>query len=103
MGREVINKIKCAKCGREFDVATEDLEWEHAVESEAGDTKSGYPETGIMQKIECPNSKCRYKNTIVYRGIHNTDTGTCMQEVYSLELEILLDEEDRKKYNLTSK
>lgn len=96
MGREVINKIKCAKCGQVFDVATEDLEWERAVESEAGDAKSGYPETGIMQEIECPNPKCRHKNTIVYRGIHNTDTGTYTHEVYSIEPNILLEDVDDK-------
>lgn len=99
MGRQVINSIKCAKCGREFDVATEDLEWEHAEEMEAGDTKSGYPETGIMQQIECPNPKCGYMNTIVYRGIRNTDTETYAHVVYSLELNVLLEKEDRKKYN----
>ena len=98
MGRQVINKIKCAKCGRMFDVATEDLEWEHAVEMEAGDSKSGYPETGIMQKIECPHRK--NENTIVYKSIHNTDTETYTHEVYSLELNILLDEGERKRYNL---
>ena len=100
MGRQVINNIKCAKCRLEFDVATEDLEWEHAIESEAGDTKSGYPETGIMQKIECPNPKCRYENTIAYKGVRNTNTGTYTHEVYSLEPEILLDEESRKTYNI---
>lgn len=98
MGRKVINDIKCAKCGRVFDVATEDLKWEHAVESKAGDTKSGYPETGIMQKIECPNPKCRYENSIVYRGIHNTDDGTYTQTVYSLEPNILL--EDKEQTNI---
>lgn len=98
MGREVINKIECAKCHKMFDVATEDLEWEHATEMEAGETKSGYPETRIMQKIECPY--CKKENTIAYKGIHNTDTGTYTHEVYSLEPEILLDEEVRKKYNL---
>ena len=98
MGRQVINKIKCAKCGRMFDVATEDLEWEHAVEMEAGDSKSGYPETGIMQKIECPH--CKNENTIVYKSIHNTDTETYTHEVYSLELNNLLDEGERKRYNL---
>lgn len=90
----MINNIKCVKCGREFDVATEDLEWEHAVEMEAGETKSGYPETGILQKIECPH--CKKENTIVYRGIHNTDTGTYTQEVYSIEPDILLEEIDDK-------
>lgn len=94
MGRQLINNIKCAKCGREFGVATEDLEWEHALESEAGDTKSGYPETGIMQKIECPNPKCRYMNTIVYRCIHNTNDGTCQDTVFSIEPDILLDDSE---------
>ena len=94
MGRQVINSIKCAKWGKEFDVATEDLEWEHAVDSEAGDTKSGYPGTGIMQEIECPH--CGKANTIVYRGIRNTDNGTYTQEVYSKEPDILLEEVDNK-------
>lgn len=98
MGRQVINKIECAQCHKMFDVATEDLEWEHAVEMEAGETKSGYPETRMMQKIECPC--CKKENTIAYKAIHNTGAETCTHEVYSLELEILLDEEDRKKYNL---
>lgn len=96
MGRQVINKIKCAKCGRMFDVATEDLEWEHAVEMEAGDSKSGYPETGIMQNIDCPH--CGKPNTIVYRGIHNTDNGTNTHEVFSMKPGILLKElEDTNK------
>lgn len=99
MGRQVINKIECAQCHKMFDVATEDLEWEHAVEVEAEDSKSGNPETRIMQEIECPNPKCGYKNTIAYKGIRNTDTGIYTREVYSLELNVLLEEEDRKKYN----
>ena len=89
MGRQVINKIKCAKCHREFDVATEDLEWEHADELDAGDSASGYPETHIMQNIDCP--RCGKPNTIVYRGIHNTDNGINTHSVFSMEPEILLE------------
>ena len=33
MGRQVINKIECGKCHREFDVATEDIEWEHLTDA----------------------------------------------------------------------
>lgn len=82
MGKQVINNIKCAKCHRDFDVATEDLEWEHAHEIEAGDSPSGFPETGIMQEIKCPH--CSKANTIIYRGIHNIENATHSHEVYSI-------------------
>lgn len=97
MGRQIINNIECAKCHKMFDVATEDLEWEHADEMEADDSVSGYPETHIMQKIECPY--CGKENTIVYKGIRNTDNGTYTHEVFSMELDVLLTDEDKERYN----
>lgn len=27
MGRQIINSIKCGRCHKEFDVATDDIEW----------------------------------------------------------------------------
>lgn len=37
MGRQVINNIECGFCHKDFDVATEDIEWEH--QNDAGATE----------------------------------------------------------------
>ena len=40
MAREIINSIKCGFCHEKFDVATEDIEWEHINDAGETDTDS---------------------------------------------------------------
>lgn len=95
MGREVINKVECAKCHKMFDVATEDLEWEKADTIEAKESKSRLRETHIMQKIECPH--CKKENTIVYKEIGDSQSKDYTREVFSIESDILLKDIEQNK------
>ena len=63
MGRQVINSIECGKCHKEFDVATEDIEWEHL--NDAGETEddSTMHDFNVFQTIKCPH--CGKENKIV--------------------------------------
>ena len=53
MGRQVINQIECAKCHKMFDVATEDIEWEHL--SDAGETEEDNTihDFNVFQTVDC--------------------------------------------------
>ena len=88
MGRQVINNIECVKCHKEFDVATEDIEWEHLEDAGESDVHPGMKDYHVWQKIKCP--KCGYANQIIYCETSNQNTGhLAKQEVISMEIEIL--------------
>ena len=59
MAREIINSIKCGFCHEKFDVATEDIEWEHINDAGETDTDSDVYDFSVSQKIKCPN--CFFK------------------------------------------
>lgn len=83
MGRQVINKIECGKCHREFDVATEDIEWEHL--TDAGEVEDGSPihDYGVFQTVECHH--CGVKNKIVLHAKGKSEADFDTMKVISLE------------------
>ena len=66
MGRQLINMIECSKCHKEFDVATEDIEWEHL--TDAGETEEDVSvhDFNVFQNIDCPY--CGKDNKIVLQA-----------------------------------
>ena len=65
MAREIINSIKCGFCHEKFDVATEDIEWEHINDAGETDTDSDVYDFSVSQKIKCPN--CGKSNKILVK------------------------------------
>ena len=85
MGRQVINEIKCAVCGNSFDVATEDLEWEHIEDFGERDDNPVLHDLGIGQSVVCPH--CNKPNKILYKAIGESISGPFFnEEVLSMEL-----------------
>ena len=84
MGRQVINKIECGFCHNEFDVATEDLEWEHIEDFGERDDNPVLHDFGIWQSVVCPH--CNKPNKILYKTIGESITGPFSnEEVISIE------------------
>lgn len=85
MGRQVINEIKCAVCGNSFDVATEDLEWEHIEDFGERDDNPVLHDLGIGQSVVCPH--CNKPNKVLYKAIGESIAGPFSNaEVISMEL-----------------
>ena len=83
MGRQVINKIECGKCHREFSVSTEDIEWEHLID--AGEVEDGSPihDYGVFQSVECEHCGAKNKVVLLAKGKSEADFDT--MKVISLD------------------
>ena len=68
MGRQVINRIKCGNCSREFDVATEDIEWDHLADLGPVDDGSNIRDYGVIQSVTCPYCKETQKIVFAAKG-----------------------------------
>ena len=86
MGRQIINSITCCNCNTQFDVATEDIEWEHI--SDIGETEenSGIHDFKVSQTVECPH--CGKKNKILMHAKGKTADQLDSIEVISMEIDI---------------
>lgn len=62
-----INSITCPKCGKSFDVNTENIEWEHMGDKGETESDSSLHDYGLFQKIVCPH--CGEEITIVVHAI----------------------------------
>jgi len=84
MGREIINKIECGKCHKQFDVATEDIEWEHF--NDAGETEedSTIRDFNVFQAVDCPH--CGNENKIVLHAKGKSAAELDTFEVFSMEI-----------------
>lgn len=84
MGRQIINTIECGKCHRDFDVATEDIEWEHI--NDAGETEddSSIHDYNVFQSVECPH--CGKGNKIVFHATGKSEAQLNTMKVVSLEI-----------------
>lgn len=82
MGRQIINSIKCGRCHKEFDVATEDIEWEHLTDAGEVEDDSPIHDYGVFQIVECPY--CYGKNKIVFCAKGKPDSDFCTMDVVSL-------------------
>lgn len=84
MGRQVINTIECAKCHKVFDVATEDIEWEHLTDAGETDDNSGIHDYHVFQKVRCPY--CYKVNNIVFIAQGGSEANLGTMKVVSIEL-----------------
>ncbi|MBP1542160.1 MAG: hypothetical protein ILA25_08365 [Prevotella sp.] len=85
MGRQVINQIECAKCHKLFDVATEDIEWNHL--NDAGETEddSTIHDFNVFQTVECPY--CGRENKVVMHAIGKSAAEFDSIKVIPLEID----------------
>lgn len=83
MGRQIINSIDCGFCHKNFDVATEDIEWEHL--SYAGETEedSTIHDYSVFQTVDCPH--CGKPNKIVLHAKGKSEALLDSMKVFSLE------------------
>lgn len=63
MGRQVITDTTCAFCAKSFQIATEDIEWEHMSDCGETDENPNLKDFSISQKISCPH--CGKDNEIL--------------------------------------
>lgn len=84
MGRQIINMIECGKCHNQFDVATEDIEWEHL--NDAGETEedSTIHDFNVFQTVDCPY--CGKENKIVLHAKGKSAAELNAMKVISLEI-----------------
>lgn len=68
MGRQHLLDTNCGVCDRKFDVATEDLEWEHLADCGETDEDSALHDYSISQEITCPYCKGSNKVMINFKG-----------------------------------
>lgn len=88
MGRQIINHIECGFCHKEFDVATEDLEWEHIEDVGETDEDVTLHDYAISQKIDCPFCSKANSILVVMKGTSVAKIES--MEVKSMELDTLL-------------
>lgn len=88
MGRQVINQIECGYCHKMFDVATEDLEWEHMKDIGERDDDPALHDFAISQIVECPH--CGKENDILYKTKGKSEMEHEMGDVMSMEKSVLL-------------
>lgn len=83
MGRQIINGIECVFCHRDFDVATEDIEWDHL--SDAGETEedSTIHDYSVFQTADCPH--CGKPNKIVLHAKGKSEAQLDSWKMFSLE------------------
>lgn len=84
MGLERINTIECGFCHKEFDVATEDIEWEHLVDAGETDEDSSVHDYYVSQTVDCLH--CRKSNKILMHAKGKNPALFSSMEVVSLEV-----------------
>lgn len=84
MGRQVINNIECGFCHKDFDVATEDIAWEHLNDAGATEENSTIHDFSVFQTVDCPH--CGKANKIVMHAKGRSDSQFDTMEVISLEI-----------------
>lgn len=84
MAREIINNITCGKCGKLFDVATEDIEWEHLEDAGEKEENPEIHDYSVFQTVDCPH--CGAKNRIVMHAKGKSAANLESLKVFSLEL-----------------
>lgn len=88
MGRQKINQIECGYCHKNFDVATEDLEWENMKDVGERDDDPTLHDFAISQTVVCPN--CGKENNILYKTKGRSAMDHEKGEVLSMEVSVLL-------------
>lgn len=68
MGRDNLKVMKCGACGKEFSVATEDLEWEHLTDCGETDDDPSMRDYSISQDLVCPSCGRKNKVMVNFRG-----------------------------------
>lgn len=84
MGRHIINDIECGFCHKVFDVATEDIEWEHLSDAEESEENSSIHDFSVFQTVDCPH--CGKANKIVMHAKGKSESQFDTLEVISLEI-----------------
>ena len=84
MGRQVIAKTTCAFCRRSFDIATEDIEWEHISDCGETDENPELKDFSIHQKIHCPWCKKDNEILITMKGKEVADLDITSVQVINL-------------------
>lgn len=84
MGRQAINSIECGFCHKDFDVATEDIEWEHQIDAGETEEDSTIHDFSVFQTVDCPY--CGKANKIVMHAKGKSESQFDTMEVISLEL-----------------
>ena len=87
MAREIINSIECGFCHKKFDVATEDIEWEHINDAGETDTDSDFHDFFVSQEVKCPN--CKKNNKILVKTKGKSSCDITAIEVISMQPEAL--------------
>ena len=88
MGRQVINDITCANCKRNFNVATEDIKWEH-LEQIGESNDNGINDYFVNQSVVCPH--CHHDNKILFKAKGKTPEDLDKFEVISMEKNVIFD------------
>ncbi len=73
MGRQIITNTTCAFCDKTFDVATEDLEWEHLKNVGETDEDPQLFDYSISQKLNCPHCDKDNEVLITMKGKNEAD------------------------------
>jgi phage FluMu protein Com len=84
MGRQIINNIECGFCHKNFDVATEDIEWEHQNDAGATEEDSTVLDFSAFQTVDCPY--CGKANKIVMHAKGKSESQSDTMKVISLEI-----------------
>lgn len=64
--RQKIKTIQCPYCKKDFDVNTEDIEWEHLEDLGEVDDNNDLHDFGLFQKVTC--SHCYANIQIVFNA-----------------------------------
>lgn len=78
------NTIECCKCHREFDVYTEEIEWEHLSDADEIEVGSPIHDYSMFQIVDCPY--CESKNNIMFHAKGKSELSFDFMEVASLEI-----------------
>lgn len=84
MGRQIINNIECGFCHKDFDVATEDIEWEQQSDAGATEENSTIHDFSVFQAVDCPY--CGKANKIVMHAKGKSESQFDTLEFISLEI-----------------
>lgn len=82
MARQIINSVECVFCHMNFDVATEDIEWEYLEDHGECDDPI-YHDFAVWQQVTCPH--CGKANNILYRTIGKSVSEIQKGNVISME------------------
>lgn len=85
MSRRIINSIYCSKCNKNFEVATEDIEWEHIRDAGETEEDSSVHDYIISQTVKCPH--CGKENKILIHAKGKKEDQLEAIEVISSEID----------------